>query len=71
MAKLPEHIISLDYSMCKFLWIKSVAWLSTINPRPPKWDALPIPSVEQARENLGHEDVMSNHLSQEVHGQIA
>ena len=33
--------------------------------------ALVIPSVEQARENLGHEAGMSNHLSQEVHGQTA
>jgi hypothetical protein len=74
MAKLHDHP---DYSMCRYLRIKSVAILSnppdkipieyqTVKSMAVKSHALAIPSAEQARESSGHGVVKSNRLSQEV-----
>jgi hypothetical protein len=70
---IPFHF---EYSMCRYVQIKSVAALSNLlmirQPLKTKlWKSiavklhvLAIPSAEQARESLGHGDVKSNHLSQ-------
>ena len=74
MAKLQDHP---DYSMCRYLRIKSVALLSnppdkipieqqTVKSAAVKSHALAILSAEQARESSGHGVVKSNRLSQEV-----
>ena len=78
MTKLHENPHPfLDYSMCRYFRIKSVAVLSnppdkipiehqTVKSTPVKSHALAIPSAEQARESSGHGAVKSNHLSQEA-----